>query len=114
MRAHTRALVTRPFTILALTLAGIAALHLLGLLVAPTEVALADLASREGARVLVAGQAERPREAPWGGSFDLADGVARVPVLTDGALPEEGTWLQVEGIVVRWRGALAVDAKGAR
>src|SRR5688500_1330057 len=98
----------RAWVVLAVALAGVAGLHGLGLVVAPPEVALADLASREGARVVVAGQAERPREAPWGGSFDLADGVARVPVLTEGTLPEAGAWLSVEGIVVRWRGAVAV------
>lgn len=96
------------------TLAGVAGLHVLALVVLPPEVPLAALATREGARVVVAGQAERPREAPWGGSFDLADGVARVPVLTDGALPEAGVWLRVEGIVVRWQGALALDAKALR
>lgn len=104
----------RAVVVLVVTLAGVLGLHALGLVVAPTEVPLADLAAREGARVLVAGQAERPREAPWGGSFDLSDGVARVPVLTDGTLPEAGAWLSVEGIVVRWRGALALDAKGLR
>lgn len=104
----------RASVVLLVTLAGVGALHVLGLVVAPSEVALSDLASREGARVVVAGKVDRPREAPWGGSFDLSDGVARVPVLTDGALPDAGAWLAVEGIVVRWRGALALDAKAVR
>lgn len=109
---HAR--VGRPLVVLFITLAGVALLHVVGLLVAPPEIALADLASREGARVVVAGRVERPRDAPWGGSFDLADGAARAPVLVDAAPPEAGTWITVEAVVVRWRGTLALDAQALR
>lgn len=96
--------------VLILTLLGAGLLHVAAEVLDPPEVLLADLAAHEGARVVVAGEATRPRAFRGGAVFDLSDGAARVPVLTGGELPEEGAWLRVTGIVVRWGGTMALDA----
>ncbi|HLE96651.1 MAG TPA: hypothetical protein VI997_04705 [Candidatus Thermoplasmatota archaeon] len=96
--------------VFALTVAGTAALQLASWWLEPPDVPLGDVAVHEGARVRVAGQVLRPREAPWGTTFDLEDGVARLPVLARVAPPPSGAWATVEGIVVRWHGTAALDA----
>ena len=96
--------------VLALTVAGTGALYLASWVLEPPDVPLRDAAVHEGARVRVAGQVLRPREAPWGATFDLEDGVARLPVLARVAPPPSGSWATVEGIVIRWDGTAALDA----